>query len=134
MRRRLAVLAPLALALALAGCTGPSAPDEASADPSTVAPETPGAIQVAGTTWGDKAFLEFNSDGTYLGNAGCNGISGDWEQEGDTVTFGPMSQTDIGCEGSTDWALPPASATVTEESLTLLDADGAVIDELAAQN
>lgn len=131
MRRTLAILAPLAIVIALAGCTGPVIPDGLSTDQPTVNPD---ATSVVGIIWGDKPFLEFNGDGTYVGNAGCNGISGDWEREGNTVTFGAMSQTDMACEDSTDWALPPASATVTDGSLTLLDADGAVIDKLVAQN
>lgn len=134
MRRKRAILAPLVIALVLSGCTGPVAPDEPGTDRPTVTPAAPDAAPLAGTTWGEKPFLTFNSDGTYVGNAGCNGISGDWEQEGGTVTFGSMATTDIACQDSPDWAMPPASATVTDDSLTLLDADGGVIDELAARD
>jgi heat shock protein HslJ len=135
MKRQLALLAPLAIIIALAGCTGPVTADRVSTDQPTVAPESPAATSVVGIVWGDdKPYLKFNSDGTYEGNAGCNGISGDWEQEGDIVTFGPMAQTDMACEDSPDWVVPPASATVTAASLTLLDAEGDVIDELSAQN
>lgn len=137
MNRKLAIasIASIALMLALAGCTGPVTPDERNEAQPTVTSEAPAAPSVVGVTWGDKPYLEFNSDGTYGGNAGCNSISGEWEQEGDTVTFGPTgAMTQIGCEGTTDWANFPVTATVTAESITLLDADGAVIDELAAQN
>lgn len=134
MNRKLAI-APIALMLALAGCTGPVTPDERNEAQPRVTPEAPAAPSVVGVTWGDKPYLEFNSDGTYVGNAGCNGISGDWEQEGDTVTFGPTgSMTQIGCGGTADWTNFPVTATVTAESITLIGADGAVLDELAAQD
>lgn len=148
MNRKPAI-ASIALMLALAGCTGPVTPDEPNEAQPTVVPETetetPAATSVVGITWGDKPdtqfiagkgpFLEFHSDGTYEGSAGCNGISGDWEQEGHTVTFGPFGvMTGIGCGTTSDWRTLPVTATVTDESITLLNADGAVIDELAAQN
>ena len=135
MNRKLAILAPLAVVITLTGCTGPLTPDELNEARPTVSPETPVATSVVGIIWGEKPYMEFNSDGTYGGNAGCNSISGEWEQEGDTVTFGPTgAMTQIGCSGTLDWANFPVTATVTAESITLLDADGAVIDELAAQN
>lgn len=127
-------IASIALMLALAGCTGPVTPDELGTNQPTVAPETPAVASVAGTTWGDMPFIQFNSDGTLIANAGCNDLHGGWEQEGATVTFGVMREDPIGCDDSPDWANFPVTATVTDESITLLDADGAVIDELAAQN
>ncbi|WP_449407953.1 META domain-containing protein [Microbacterium maritypicum] len=130
--------------LTLAGCTGTAAPDDVDTAQPTATPATTSAISVIGVTWGEKPdtdllagtgpFLEFHSDGTFVGSAGCNGISGEWKQDRDAVTFGPTAMTQVGCRDIVDWVDFPATARITETSIILLDTDGAVIDELLAQD
>ena len=89
------VLLSLCLALPLAACT-------ASATPT-------GHAAYAGTSRrfvsidGEKpaspnARLEFREDG--LGaNAGCNGMGGKWRVEGKRLIAGPLTQTEMYCDG-----------------------------------
>jgi heat shock protein HslJ len=39
----------------------------------------------------------FGEDGTITGNVGCNGFGGDYQVDGDTITFGPISSTLMMC-------------------------------------
>jgi len=42
--------------------------------------------------------IEFK-DGQLSGNVGCNGFGGEYELDGDTLTFGPVMSTMMFCEG-----------------------------------
>lgn len=41
----------------------------------------------------------FGEDGQVNGTVGCNGFGGDYEVEGDSITFGPIVSTLMFCEG-----------------------------------
>jgi heat shock protein HslJ len=80
----------------------------------SAAPPTQGAA-LGGTFWnlaemsGTADFahivptIEFGTDGTVSGFAGCNTFSGTFTTNGATLTMGPLASTEIGCQ-------PPASA------------------------
>jgi heat shock protein HslJ len=91
-----------ATATALAGCSGGSGPSSADR------PDIP----LAGTHWAidsltvdgaKKAaptpapYVEFTPDGRAQGSAGCNGFNGEATVDGDTVTVGPLTSTDMAC-------------------------------------
>jgi heat shock protein HslJ len=44
-----------------------------------------------------EAILNFDADGTLTGNTGCNQLGGDYQVEGDQITFGQIVSTLIGC-------------------------------------
>jgi heat shock protein HslJ len=44
-----------------------------------------------------EAFLSFGADGTLTGNTGCNQLGGDYQLEGDQITFGQIVSTLIAC-------------------------------------
>jgi heat shock protein HslJ len=44
-----------------------------------------------------EAILNFDADGTLAGNTGCNQLGGDYQVEGDQITFGQIVSTLIGC-------------------------------------
>jgi len=46
-----------------------------------------------------EASLTFNFDGTVTGNGGCNGLGGDYEVNGNQITFGPIMSTLMACDG-----------------------------------
>lgn len=41
--------------------------------------------------------ITFGEDGTISGNAGCNDFGGDYEVDGNKITFGPISSTLMMC-------------------------------------
>lgn len=114
-RKSMAVLA-LALGLVLAGCSS----DDGAADP--------------GGVWGSEAegqaHLELGDDGSLSGNDGCNGLAGDWEQNGDAVTFSDVAMTLKLCEGVDTWMTGLATATVSGDTMTVLDQAGAELGTL----
>lgn len=111
-RKSMAVLA-LALGLVLAGCSS----GDGAADP--------------GGVWGSEADgqarLELGDDGSLTGNDGCNQLAGEWEQDGDTVTFNDVAMTLMACEDVDTWMTGLATATVSGDTMTVLDQAG---DEL----
>jgi heat shock protein HslJ len=44
-----------------------------------------------------EAILSFDADGTLTGNTGCNQLGGDYQVEGDQITFGQIVSTLIAC-------------------------------------
>lgn len=45
--------------------------------------------------------LNFNkAEGRVSGNSGCNSISGSYSIQEDKITFGPMAQTKMACQGN----------------------------------
>lgn len=44
-----------------------------------------------------EAILTFGADGTLAGNSGCNQLGGNYEVEGDQITFGEIVSTLIAC-------------------------------------
>lgn len=110
--------ASLLLAATTVGCSGSS------------------AIVPAGT-WGEtgdqKPVLVLSKDGGLSGTDGCNNLSGDWKLEGDKVTFGPVAMTLMACEGVDTWLSSLSSATISGDTMTVLNEAGATIGELARQ-
>lgn len=43
--------------------------------------------------------IVFGEDGKVNGNVGCNGFGGDYQVDGDNITFGPIVSTLMFCEG-----------------------------------
>lgn len=81
---------------------------------------------------GVDAFVEFGADGKLNGNVGCNGFSGDYQVDGNDLTFGPIAATLMLCEGPvgdqeiTTLGVFSESATfvLDGDTLTLTSADG----------
>jgi heat shock protein HslJ len=79
-----------------------------------------------------EAFIEFGADGQLSGNVGCNGFGGDYQVEGNTITFGAIISTKMFCEGpvgeqeATTLAVLSESATfsLAGDTLTITSADG----------
>lgn len=78
------------------------------------------------------AFIEFGEDGQVGGNVGCNGFGGEYEVQGDVITFGPLIATEMFCDGpvgeqeATTFAVLFESATYSLDggTLTITSADG----------
>jgi heat shock protein HslJ len=64
----------------------------------------------------------FGEDGTITGTVGCNGFGGEYEVNGDTITFGPISSTLMMC---TDTAVGDQETFVLN---TLIETVNFVID------
>ena len=45
-----------------------------------------------------EAGLAFNKDGTITGNSGCNGFGGNYEVDGDKITFSEVVSTLMACD------------------------------------
>ena len=45
-----------------------------------------------------QASITFNEDGSLTGNSGCNGFGGEYEVDGDQVTFNGLVSTLMACE------------------------------------
>lgn len=78
------------------------------------------------------AFIEFGQDGKLSGNVGCNGFGGEYEVNGNAITFGPIMSTKMFCEGpvgeqeATTLSVLFESATfaLDDNTLTITSADG----------
>ena len=67
--------------------------------------------------------IEFNN-GQMNGNVGCNGFGGEYEQNGDTLTFGPVMSTLMFCDATAAQEQGVLGLFIPEETLTLhLDGD-----------
>lgn len=118
--------------------------------------EVPAAVgDLTGTSWVLESFIvagqqvpvaaeataTFDADGMFAGSTGCNRITGTWEQDGDSVSIDVGATTQVAC---TDQAvaeqeevilavLPEVmSAQQVDDTLSLLDADGAALLTYAA--
>jgi hypothetical protein len=86
------------------------------------APEPPNPVGFWGTA--DTAglpFLAFTEDGKVSGSDGCNALSGEWELEGTTIDFSDMASTLMACEGVDTWLSALDAATISGETMTILD-------------
>ena len=73
---------------------------------------------------------------TVSGNAGCNGFSGGWTQDGDTLAIGPLMSTKMACEPAevmaretaimADLEASTAARAAYDGGIDLLDSTGAV--------
>lgn len=54
-----------------------------------------------GSEWGPEGtsdqFVAFKSGGEVIGHGGCNRFFGTYDQNGDTLTFGPLASTKMAC-------------------------------------
>jgi heat shock protein HslJ len=83
--------------------------------------------------------INFNEDGTFGGNVGCNSFSSDYKVDGDQITFGSIFSTMMFCEGISDQESAvlailtdkTASFTVNGNQLTLTFTDDASVVVLA---
>lgn len=130
----------------LAACAGnPGASSSGhggSSDGHNADPETLTSEQLVGTWVVDVTFetptqpyLTIIDDGTWRGSDGCNGVEGTWELASSgtlEVTAGPTTM--IFCEGKPLPALfaEAKTATVAEDTLTLMDGGGEVTATLIA--
>lgn len=80
-------------------------------------------------TRGEPA-LSLSEDGKAHGNDGCNTMNGSFTVEQGTVTFAPFATTMMACDGVDQWLSTAASATVSGDTMTFLDADGKEIGTL----
>lgn len=70
----------------------------------------------------DMAKLEFHGD-TLSANVGCNGMGGPWRIEGQRLVAGPLTQTEMYCQGMV-WAQERAVGTLLSAAPRLgLDSD-----------
>lgn len=109
------LLAALVAAIALAACAAPAATQAGTqpAAPTGQAQPNPPAEQpgLSGTRWlltdlngaapiaGRAPTLEFGADGQATGNGGCNQYFGSYAIDNDTLNFGQLGSTMMGCEG-----------------------------------
>jgi len=114
-----------AAALALAGCaTGGGGTGYGG-----------GASESAAGTWGDtgettEPSLVLEDDGTLTGTDGCNHLSGEWTEDGDTVTFENVASTLMACADVDTWLSGLATATVDGSTMTVFDQSGDEIGTL----
>jgi heat shock protein HslJ len=100
MQKRMMILvAALVVAIVLAACAAPTQPNSSAEQPS-----------LSGTTWtltelngavplpGHVPTLEFGTDGQATGNSGCNQYFGSYTVNDDTLNFGQLGSTMMGCE------------------------------------
>ncbi len=85
--------------------------------------------------------IEFNDKGEVAGNVGCNGFGGEYEADGETLTFGPIMSTLMFCEGpvgeqetvTLNVLQESASFELAGDTLTITSADGSAVIVLARQ-
>lgn len=98
---------------------------------------SPGADSVAEKWEADAAshgaYLELSEDGSLSGTDGCNRLMGDWEQDGATVSFGPIASTMMACEGVQTWLGAAVSASVDGRIMRVHDESGETIGTLIGQ-
>lgn len=118
--------------LATAGCATNSQPND----------DAPGAdveiSDIDGTTWSapDSAepYLTFASETKVEGNDGCNGFSGEYAIEGDTITLSNLMSTMKACPDVDTWLSDAATAAVDGETLTVFDSEGEELGTLSARS
>lgn len=64
--------------------------------------------------------IEFK-DGQMSGNVGCNGFGGDYNVDGDTITFSPVMSTLMFCEGPVGEQETATLAVLREHATFVLD-------------
>lgn len=82
---------------------------------------------------GEHPYVEFNSDGSWRGSDGCNGMGGRWLQGGGGLFLGTGGiSTQIGCLNSPapGWVAAAARVGTAGGELSFVDASGAVIGTL----
>lgn len=82
-----------------------------------------------------EATLTFGDDGTVTGNSGCNSLGGEYEVDGDQITFGAITSTLMACDdarmaqesavtqvmsGTADFEIEGQTLTITNNELVLV--------------
>ncbi|WP_228983310.1 META domain-containing protein [Streptomyces sp. DH12] len=101
MRTTKTLLPVLAAAVALAGCATTADPGERPDIPVTGVHWTVDALTVDGRRTAapaPTAYVEFQPDGRAVGNAGCNRFTAAATVDGDTLTVGKTTRTQMACE------------------------------------
>ncbi|WP_395244715.1 META domain-containing protein [Agromyces sp. MMS24-K17] len=116
-----------------------------SDQPETAAPSaTPSPSDSAGAAAGAEAFigtwgtadaqqphLIIVADGTMSGSDGCNQLAGGWELDDDgSIEFDDVASTLMACEGGDQTLGQLDSATVSGDTLTVIDDHGTVLATL----
>jgi heat shock protein HslJ len=121
------ILIVLLAVFALAACTGGSS-GSVEGKWKLVSYGSPSAQTPA--VEGVETSIEFK-DGQMSGNVGCNGFSGEYTVEGDTITFSPVISTMMFCENVADQETGTLAAfqgaakfTVDGNKLTITSEDG----------
>lgn len=82
----------------------------------------------------DEVSLSLAADGTFGGNDGCNVLSGSWAvSDDDAINFSDVASTLRFCEGVDTWLSLLATGRVQSGTMTIQDADGAVLGQLISQ-
>lgn len=85
-------------------------------------------------TWGTadpaQEHLVISADGRFAGSDGCNTLIGSWTLKGETLEFGQGVSTLKACPGVEAKLGTLVSATVDDDTLTVLDAGGATVATL----
>jgi heat shock protein HslJ len=119
-------------ALLLAGCSTPSSPVSALEGPTWVLRD----IDDASIMDGSYADLTIGADGSFHGNASCNGYGGKASVGRETITFGPVISTKMACTPSGTMQQEAhflnafdrvAHWHVAGRALSFLDADGKTV-------
>lgn len=79
--------------------------------------------------------IVFKEDGKIEGNVGCNGFSGDYTLDGNSITFGPIVSTLMFCEGpvgdqettTLSVLAETVSYTLEDDTLTITSSDGSEV-------
>jgi heat shock protein HslJ len=77
-----------------------------------------------------RVYLELAKDGALSGSDGCNQLTGSWEISGSEVDLGQVGSTMMACEDVDTWLSNAATATVSGDTLTVLDASDKKIGTL----
>ena len=118
------LIAATAATLTLTACSGGSG----ATDPSGVW----GTLDEPGTP-GLQFDAPVDNSGEYHGNDGCNNVGGTYTITESTIDFGVMRSTMMFCEGVDTWLSQAVTATISGDTMTLLDDSGSSIGELARQ-
>lgn len=114
-------------------------PATAAATPTPSGSATPSAPNAAAEgfvgTWGtadpQQPHLVIAADGTLSGSDGCNQLAGGWEAEDDgSIEFDDVAITQMACEGGDQTLGRLDSATVSGDTLTVIDDHGTVLATL----
>ncbi len=101
------------------------------------ASQSGGAVVDPLGTWGTgesgQPQLILTGDGRLAGTDGCNRLGGDWTEKDGTVSFDNVVTTLMGCSGIDTWLSGLDSATLSSDTMTVLNADGSEIGTLERQ-
>src|SRR5699024_2646843 len=78
--------------------------------------------------------LEFTNEGAVTGPDGCARVTGYCHQKADTVTFYGLAPAEQACNDGQVWLKDPATATVSNGTMTFYDSDHEQIGELTRQD